>query len=102
MATPCRAACKNDGGICSGCQRTVDEIATWSSDTDAQRQDKIDQLSGVQSTHQCSQCGKPAYCDISAGKASCWCFEIEKRDTSSLGKSQHCLCRHCLSKLPLL
>ncbi|MGR5457175.1 DUF1289 domain-containing protein, partial [Vibrio alfacsensis] len=29
MATPCKAACKNEGGICSGCFRTMDELSAW-------------------------------------------------------------------------
>ncbi len=101
IVTPCRAACKNEGGICSGCHRTMDELSQWRFMDNEQRQDKVEQLSGEQSTHQCQRCGEPAYCDISAGKSSCWCFEIEKRDTSSLQKSATCLCRKCLSKLPL-
>ncbi|MCL9774139.1 DUF1289 domain-containing protein [Vibrio methylphosphonaticus] len=101
MHTPCRAACKNNGGICSGCHRTMNELSDWRHLTNDSRQQKMEQISGVESTHQCEQCGEPAYCEISAGNDSCWCFEIEKRDTSSLTTSTRCLCRQCLSALPI-
>ncbi|WP_237487083.1 DUF1289 domain-containing protein [Vibrio hippocampi] len=101
MATPCIGACKNDGGICHGCKRTMNEVAIWSQISDNERQQTMAELSGQLSTHLCQQCGEPAYCDISAGKDTCWCFDIEKRDTSELKTSNLCLCRRCLSKLPL-
>ena len=30
-ASPCMNICKVEGGICTGCGRTLGEIATWSS-----------------------------------------------------------------------
>ncbi|MCW8348895.1 MULTISPECIES: DUF1289 domain-containing protein [Vibrio] len=101
MQTPCRAACKNNGGICSGCHRTMNELSGWRHLSNDDRQQKMTQISGEQATHKCEQCGEPAYCEISAGKDSCWCFEIDKRDTSSLPTSTLCLCRQCLSALPI-
>ncbi len=29
MKSPCRAACKNEGGICIGCKRTMKEVLEW-------------------------------------------------------------------------
>ncbi|OAN11245.1 hypothetical protein A3K86_20010 [Photobacterium jeanii] len=100
MKTPCIGMCKNNDGICSGCHRTMNELQIWRKIDDTQQQATIDQIQGKQSTHTCEQCGKPAYCDISAGKSHCWCFDIEQRDTSSI-QTDGCLCRQCLSKLPL-
>ncbi|MEH0664730.1 DUF1289 domain-containing protein [Vibrio scophthalmi] len=104
MKTPCIAACKNNSGICSGCHRTMDEIVQWSQHSDEQRDHIMDSLSGQQSTHTCPQCASPTQCDISLGKSTCWCFSLEERDKSTLNDDTSrdlCLCRRCLSALPL-
>ncbi|MEJ2766339.1 cysteine-rich CWC family protein [Photobacterium sp. MCCC 1A19761] len=102
MKTPCVAKCKNNEGICSGCFRTMAEISTWRHMDEENQVRTINEIRGEQSTHTCQQCGKPAFCDISAGKSSCWCFEISRRDTSGLETDgTTCLCRACLSQLPL-
>nr|WP_275661221.1 cysteine-rich CWC family protein [Vibrio mediterranei] len=101
IATPCKAACKNEGGICSGCFRTMDELSAWRLMEEEERDDKMEQLAGSTTTHVCPKCGEAAYCDISAGHDTCWCFELDKRDTSSIEKSDLCLCRKCLSTLPI-
>ncbi|WP_086983746.1 cysteine-rich CWC family protein [Vibrio aphrogenes] len=99
MKTPCIAACKNNGGICAGCHRTVAEIREWRMMTDQQHQQIIEQLQGQQHTHFCPQCAEPSHCDLAAGKTSCWCFQLEERERSP---SPHtCLCRSCLEKQPL-
>ncbi|MDO6500630.1 cysteine-rich CWC family protein [Photobacterium sanguinicancri] len=100
MKTPCIGICKNKGGVCTGCHRTMSEIQQWRYLTDEQRNTKMEQIHKVVSTHTCQQCGQPAFCEISAGESHCWCFEITKRDTTSI-KGAHCLCRSCLSKLPI-
>ncbi|EKO3517017.1 cysteine-rich CWC family protein [Vibrio fluvialis] len=101
MKTPCIAACKNNAGVCSGCHRTMDEIIQWRHLSDHERDTIMQRLSGQQTTHHCPSCGEPAHCDISAGKSTCWCFELEKRDLSALPESSVCLCRLCLAKQPL-
>ncbi|WP_305819583.1 DUF1289 domain-containing protein [Photobacterium leiognathi] len=100
MKTPCVAKCKNNDGICSGCLRTMKEVVEWQTFDDQTRGAIIQEIKGQPTTHQCPQCGKPASCDISAGKTTCWCFELDKRDTSDC-PSGACLCRECLSKQPL-
>ncbi|CAE6934363.1 cysteine-rich CWC family protein [Vibrio alginolyticus] len=99
MKSPCRAACKNNGGICSGCHRTIEEIIQWKDKTDEQREVLIDQITGNDATHECPECNTQAHCDIAAGKETCWCFEVEVRDLPS--KGQLCLCRKCLEKKPV-
>ncbi len=99
MKSPCRAACKNNGGICSGCHRTVEEIMQWKDKTDQQRDALIEQISGNQTTHTCPECGAPTHCDITAGKETCWCFDVEARDVTE--ERQSCLCRNCLEKKPV-
>lgn len=101
VKTPCVAACKNEGGICSGCYRTIDEIVQWQHVTEQERDLAMKALSGELSSHVCPQCGENAQCDISAGHETCWCFKLEKRDTSDLKKGDPCLCRKCLSRLPI-
>lgn len=101
MKTPCVAKCKNNNGICSGCFRTMTEISEWRHMNEVKQSDTIGEIKGIRSTHNCDMCGKPAYCDISAGKSTCWCFELSKRDTSGIEYAE-CLCRECLAKLPLL
>ncbi|EDP60598.1 cysteine-rich CWC family protein [Vibrio sp. AND4] len=101
MKSPCRAACKNNGGICSGCHRTVEEIVQWKDKSDAQRDAIIEQLVGNNTTHSCPECGTNAHCDIAAGKKRCWCFDIEARELSNSEAGQVCLCRRCLEKKPV-
>lgn len=100
MKTPCVGKCKNNDGVCSGCLRTMSEVGEWRLMSDNEHVNTIDEIKGLRTTHPCSLCGKPAYCEISAGKSTCWCFELTKRDTSSL-EAGSCVCRECLSSLPL-
>ena len=37
VASPCRNICKVARGICTGCGRTLAEIAAWPTATDAER-----------------------------------------------------------------
>ncbi|MDA0148458.1 DUF1289 domain-containing protein [Vibrio sp. LaRot3] len=101
MKTPCIGACKNNGGICSGCHRTVGEITQWRHLDDAEHQAIMDKLARKETTHACPTCNSNAYCDISAGKSTCWCFELEKRDRSGIEETGVCMCRTCLSALPI-
>ncbi len=98
MKTPCRAACKNEGGICSGCKRTTREIAEWREMTDSQRDAIMSELEGTSMTHSCAKCGQPVHCDISAGKDTCWCFSVDRREP--LKDASTCLCRKCLMEQP--
>lgn len=106
LLTPCKAACKNDNGICSGCLRTMDEIIGWQSFSMDQRASVIAAISGTKSTHICPNCQANAQCDIKEGKETCWCFGLEKRDVQQLPleaqQADRCVCRHCLQQLPLL
>ncbi|WP_194437139.1 cysteine-rich CWC family protein [Vibrio fluminensis] len=101
MKTPCIAVCKNNGGICSGCLRTINEITQWRHLDEKIQINKISQIRGQNSTHHCPSCGDASFCDISAGKDHCWCFDIEKRDLTDSPKANLCMCRRCLSSLPI-
>ena len=101
MKTPCIAACKNEGGICIGCKRTITEIIEWKSMTDEKRDKVMDRLSGKSSSHECPECQKTAQCDIKMGKETCWCFDLETRDVGTVSENSACLCQHCLAKKPI-
>ncbi|WP_341664050.1 cysteine-rich CWC family protein [Vibrio sp.] len=101
MKTPCIAACKNNGGICSGCHRTMDEVIGWKALSDSNRDEIIDELSGDTSDHICPSCNGSASCDLAQGKKTCWCFSLEKRILPTEFSSNLCLCRKCLSKLEI-
>lgn len=101
MKTPCIAICKNQGGICTGCHRTLSEIAQWAQFSDEQRTSVLEQLEQRRSTHHCPNCGQAAHCDIAAGKKHCWCFDLEERDCTSVNDNALCVCRHCLTAQPI-
>ncbi|WP_371826103.1 cysteine-rich CWC family protein [Photobacterium sp. GJ3] len=75
------------------------EISEWRLMNDEAHTQAIAQIQGTESTHTCERCGNPAYCAIDDNQQSCWCFELSKRDTSSLPEGK-CVCRACLASLP--
>ncbi|WP_284193867.1 cysteine-rich CWC family protein [Vibrio zhanjiangensis] len=101
MKTPCIAACKNNGGICNGCHRTIDEIVNWKEFSDLKREEIINTVAGHLCDHLCPACHEPATCDISQGKESCWCFSVEERIHPSNVSNDLCLCRKCLNNLEI-
>ncbi|TVO32957.1 cysteine-rich CWC family protein [Vibrio algivorus] len=100
MKTPCIAACKNNSGICSGCHRTMGEILQWSKMDDDAHSQVMAKLNGEKNTHACPECGDNTFCDIAAGKETCWCFEVEEREITET--YDVCLCRRCLEKKPIV
>lgn len=50
-------------------------------------------------THECPECGGPAYCAMEAGKSSnlCWCMTEPRKDNPDTNFST-CLCKSCLTK----
>ncbi|MCD9531205.1 DUF1289 domain-containing protein [Photobacterium carnosum] len=101
MKSPCIAKCKNNAGICSGCLRTMTEISHWIAYSEQQQLTIMAEIKAIKATHQCPQCQQPAQCDIQAGKSTCWCFDIEPRQTLT-DSANTCLCRQCLSLMPTL
>ena len=47
-------------------------------------------------THSCPGCKGPVQCEISQGKATCWCFNVmpQHREVDWGGD---CLCKSCLT-----
>lgn len=101
MKSPCVAKCKNNAGICNGCLRTMTEISHWIAYSEQQQLTIMAEIKAIKATHACPQCQQPAQCDIQAGKSTCWCFDIEPRQTSSDSPTV-CLCRQCLSLMPTI
>lgn len=77
------------------------EISHWIAYQEHQQLAIMADIKAIKATHQCPQCQQPAQCDISAGKSTCWCFDIEPRQTS-LDSPKVCLCRQCLSLMPTI
>ncbi|MSR13574.1 MAG: DUF1289 domain-containing protein [Gammaproteobacteria bacterium] len=46
METPCLSICKIDraSGVCTGCKRTIQEVASWLHYTDEQRRKIMEEL----------------------------------------------------------
>ncbi len=77
------------------------EISHWIAYQEHQQLAIMADIKAIKATHQCPQCQQPAQCDISAGQSTCWCFDIEPRQTSS-DSPKVCLCRQCLSLMPTI
>jgi predicted Fe-S protein YdhL (DUF1289 family) len=46
VPNPCRSICKiNEAGVCTGCRRTREEIASWSKLTNEQKQVIVNRIS---------------------------------------------------------
>jgi predicted Fe-S protein YdhL (DUF1289 family) len=42
--SPCVSICKVEDNLCIGCGRTLDEIASWTTMTQAQRQEVLERI----------------------------------------------------------
>lgn len=47
-------------------------------------------------THSCPKCTHPVRCDISQGKNTCWCFNVQSK---GLEMNDICMCKSCLTAL---
>lgn len=60
VPSPCIGHCQlNKAKVCQGCHRSIDEIALWSSMSDAQRQRTIDRIKLMQLSLSIEPDGKP-------------------------------------------
>lgn len=98
--SPCVGICNLQNNICTGCLRTLNDIATWSGLDMSSCMDVVDQINRNISTHNCPSCKKPAYCGMEAGKSieTCWCYTIPKDINPIVDYGDKCLCRSCLCK----
>ncbi|WP_111872794.1 DUF1289 domain-containing protein [Aeromonas bivalvium] len=124
MASPCVGRCQLEGDSCLGCGRTLAEIASWSTLTQAQQLAIMATLAtrptgqgvmrvvpqtqgtGAQaggstetglpaSTHLCPGCGETAYCALSAGQGIGDCW-CSQLPAIAMSEAPACWCRACL------
>jgi hypothetical protein len=44
VSSPCIGICELRDGVCTGCDRTIEDIMRWSEMTDEQRKERMDEL----------------------------------------------------------
>jgi predicted Fe-S protein YdhL (DUF1289 family) len=106
IASPCMNVCTLDptGRACTGCLRTVDEIAGWAGFSDAKRASVIGKLPerhrrlhGQQAaleTRRCAKCGTAFGCGAGNPNEACWCTRYPP---VAPGEGATCLCPACLA-----
>ncbi|QDG34357.1 DUF1289 domain-containing protein [Alteromonas mediterranea] len=52
ITSPCIALCKLDDDVCSGCNRTIEEITNWRTYTNSQKQAVISRLFALKNAPQ--------------------------------------------------
>lgn len=99
MHSPCVKKCNLRNKICEGCIRTIDEIVNWKNMPESQHLKVINEIKGNISTHNCPECGGPAYCAMEDGKSAnlCWCMNIKPKEKYD-NIHNECLCRICLKE----
>jgi len=101
VASPCRQQCQLDtsGTHCTGCQRTLAEIAGWSRYSNAEKRAVWARLMAlpvpVVREKRCERCGAAFGCGSGAEDGGCWCNELPQVLPLSLDGSD-CLCPGCL------
>ncbi len=102
VSSPCRGICQldSDGKYCTGCLRTLDEIAGWSQFSDEEKQRTWARLLSQPlqiKEKQCSHCGKYFTCGSGGKQGGCWCQELPNLMPLT-GSEGDCLCPNCLTK----
>jgi predicted Fe-S protein YdhL (DUF1289 family) len=102
LHSPCRGVCRLDetGQYCTGCHRTIDEVAGWSGFNDEQKELVWARLLSrpLQPEEKwCSVCGNQFQCGSGGENGGCWCQDFPNIMPLSLDASD-CLCADCLAK----
>ncbi|MEO2215909.1 cysteine-rich CWC family protein [Chromobacterium vaccinii] len=100
--SPCIGVCRLDdsGQVCTGCRRTLDEIAAWSSYSKEQKEQVWQRLLALPLPVQaktCPQCGNGFTCGAGGESGGCWCADLPL-ELSPSGADSDCLCPVCLQK----
>ncbi|MFC3532867.1 cysteine-rich CWC family protein [Vogesella facilis] len=105
VASPCIGVCQLDtsGRYCTGCLRTLDEIAGWSQADDARKLAALARIAALSQPGSprelhCSHCGQPFHCGSGGQRGGCWCADLPPL-RSTPGASADCLCPGCLHQL---
>ncbi len=102
ILSPCRGVCQLDesGQYCTGCHRTIDEVAGWSQFADEQKEAVWARLLSrpLRAEEKWrSVCGNPFQCGSGGKNGGCWCQDLPNLMSLSLDASD-CLCSDCLAK----
>ncbi|WP_174875868.1 cysteine-rich CWC family protein [Vogesella oryzae] len=105
IASPCIGVCQLDssGRYCTGCLRTLDEIAGWSQADDTRKQAVLARIAalaipGTPRALECSRCGQPFHCGTGGQRGGCWCADLPPLLPAE-GASADCMCPDCLQAL---
>lgn len=102
VGSPCRGICQldSDGKYCTGCLRTLDEIAGWSQFGDEAKQRIWARLLSQPLPIKekcCAQCGQHFTCGSGGKQGGCWCQDLPNLLPLTDSKGD-CLCPDCLTK----
>ncbi len=108
VASPCIEVCVLDvaGRVCTGCYRTVGEIAAWGNLSNAQRARVIAALAARRdglgapppaagTIVRCTDCGAPFGCGAMEPHNACWCTKYPP--VAPRAGVASCLCPRCLA-----
>jgi len=100
VVSPCVGACALDAvtQTCTGCQRTVDEIAAWSAMDDEEKRAVWARLLSLKPRvreKRCDACGAAFGCGSGGKDGGCWCNDLPNVLPPTPGVAD-CLCPDCL------
>lgn len=98
--SPCVGICRLDAGgrVCTGCGRSLEEIAAWSGMTEAERLavwTRLAEASRAEGGSVCAQCGKRFACGSGGPEGACWCAAYPS--IAIPADLVGCLCPGCLA-----
>ncbi len=101
--SPCIQVCTMDPdtGLCSGCARTLDEIAAWSGLSESERAAINARLpgrkagTGASAPSVCSGCGTSFSCGAKDPTKACWC--VAYPPIAPNAAMTGCFCPACLA-----
>ncbi|SMC28038.1 Predicted Fe-S protein YdhL, DUF1289 family [Andreprevotia lacus DSM 23236] len=103
IPSPCTQQCRLDAATqtCSGCRRTLDEIAAWSQLDDAGKAavwQRLLALPMAPARKTCARCGAVFECGSGGRDGGCWCADLPPVHAlpSSANEGGDCLCPACL------
>ncbi|WP_035054647.1 cysteine-rich CWC family protein [Andreprevotia chitinilytica] len=98
VPSPCIGQCALDAGqTCTGCRRTIDEIAAWSQMSEAGKfavWQRLLALPMVVKAKACSRCGSSFSCGTGGEAGGCWCADLPHE--LPISGAGDCLCPTCL------
>jgi Predicted Fe-S protein len=101
ISSPCRGVCRLDESkqYCTGCKRTLEEIAEWRTFSDTDKKQvwtRLLSLSPLVKDKCCSACGTTFECGSGGQQGGCWCQDLPNLMPLTFD-SGDCLCPECLA-----